>query len=1081
MKKLLALVLALVMTLSLAVVGSNAAFKDAKDTTETYAEAVDVLSGMGVFNGYKNADGTYSFQPKGEITRAEVAAIVYRIYTADVKDKNISLYAGYGSFTDLAGANWAKGYIGYCANAGLVKGYDAKTFGPSDKVTGYQALAMILRAMGYDKNNEFTGSQWELHVAQIADQLEILKNVGGESLSAHASRQLVAELLFQAIQKPCVTYTPAFGYVATTVVGAQASLGVKNFGLTKTDYDYDKWGRPSYVWYNDSNKNGSYQSATETVYAEIAAKPVKTYTAATTECQIASDLGLKADQVFAKVTKNGVPNTTAIGNDSILQVLATNSNVGAQGQLVEIYVVKGAYQAVIIDTYLAKVTNKSDLKYDAAGHLSAQASISFNAAKNVTGTFATDATWTADADDYVAYTLKSSTANYEYAIGDFILVNLNENPAATSDIVSAATSLTGKQTIWNYNTGKTTVEGTVYNNAVKYLHNEAGQDNTKTYTWFFDSYGNLIGNVLVATTYDYATISTLQWINPVGAAGYATAKLTYMDGTTAEKTVTKINDKVLSCSEYNPATVAGAASYANGYVSLNWEKNLDEFCDEHLFRVTNAADGSVVLEHVFDGATYAAVKHNQAGDNATINHTTGVITFGSKKATLNPAYSIITDGNASTDTNVVATDSTVYLIQKINTATVPATITYDVVTGYKNIPAYTNSAVVDYVLENGYVKYAFVIGTPDSTVTDGLFYLSTLTGYEYNLATKTWTFTGYVDGEANTIQTKDSAIASYLSGHGTDKLYFVEYVGGLVTAIYEAQDGNAIQTSYTASAPASATVQVSNVAYNGQNVKIVSGAAGDKWFGEVYTDNGTATYATAGAKIVNGAAWESDMSGKNVVMTVKTLPLGVVDYSVQTAYIVDKSTNAAVPAVTITATKNGVPATSPVTATAGVDTVVLTATVTNADKCKSLTYQWYNNSGAIVGATGNTYTVPKTVAAADNYYCLATNADDTKSGTKIATTAPASVLSVSVTVNAAAAVVTPTSASYDSTTGKITFTFTATTEAGVINATLKAPGVPDLTGTINVATGATTAEWYVGNLKTGIAYQVTAGEFTANL
>ena len=39
MKKLLALVLALVMTLSLAVVGSNAAFKDAKDVNETYSEA----------------------------------------------------------------------------------------------------------------------------------------------------------------------------------------------------------------------------------------------------------------------------------------------------------------------------------------------------------------------------------------------------------------------------------------------------------------------------------------------------------------------------------------------------------------------------------------------------------------------------------------------------------------------------------------------------------------------------------------------------------------------------------------------------------------------------------------------------------------------------------------------------------------------------------------------------------------------------------------------------------------------------------------------------------------------------------
>ena len=75
MKKLLALVLALVMTLSLAVVGSNAAFKDAEKVNASYAEAVDVLSGMKVFQGYP--DG--SFQPEGSITRAEVAAIVYRL------------------------------------------------------------------------------------------------------------------------------------------------------------------------------------------------------------------------------------------------------------------------------------------------------------------------------------------------------------------------------------------------------------------------------------------------------------------------------------------------------------------------------------------------------------------------------------------------------------------------------------------------------------------------------------------------------------------------------------------------------------------------------------------------------------------------------------------------------------------------------------------------------------------------------------------------------------------------------------------------------------------------------------------
>ena len=47
MEKLLAMVLALVMTLSLAV--SANAFKDDKSISDDYAEAVAVLNGMGVF------------------------------------------------------------------------------------------------------------------------------------------------------------------------------------------------------------------------------------------------------------------------------------------------------------------------------------------------------------------------------------------------------------------------------------------------------------------------------------------------------------------------------------------------------------------------------------------------------------------------------------------------------------------------------------------------------------------------------------------------------------------------------------------------------------------------------------------------------------------------------------------------------------------------------------------------------------------------------------------------------------------------------------------------------------------------
>ena len=238
MKKLLAMVLALVMTLSLAV-SANAAFKDVKDIDETYAESAAVLNGLGVFKGYEEKDGTFSFQPKNAITRAEVAAIVYRIYTQDVKDAYVKNYETYNKFGDMAGAGWAKGYIGYCANAALVKGYPNGTFAPSGKVTGYEVLAMILRAVGYDQKNEFTGADWALHVAEIAERQGILDNVKGVDLNAPATREVVAELLFQSINVPMVTYTAAFGYqnvglnekADNKLFAKNKTLGTKNFEL----------------------------------------------------------------------------------------------------------------------------------------------------------------------------------------------------------------------------------------------------------------------------------------------------------------------------------------------------------------------------------------------------------------------------------------------------------------------------------------------------------------------------------------------------------------------------------------------------------------------------------------------------------------------------------------------------------------------------------------------------------------------------------------------------------------------------------------------------------------------------------
>ena len=179
LKKILALALALVMTLSLMTVAN--AFNDDADIDAKYDEAVTVLSNLKVFQGVN--DGS-NFAPKQTISRGEVAAIIYRIVTGDVSNTNIAQHAAYAAqaFDDVKATDWDAGYIGYCANAQIIVG-DGTNFYPRQEVNGYQALAMILRAIGYDANKEFQGNGWEIRTASTAQQLGLLKNIGASSLS----------------------------------------------------------------------------------------------------------------------------------------------------------------------------------------------------------------------------------------------------------------------------------------------------------------------------------------------------------------------------------------------------------------------------------------------------------------------------------------------------------------------------------------------------------------------------------------------------------------------------------------------------------------------------------------------------------------------------------------------------------------------------------------------------------------------------------------------------------------------------------------------------------------------------------
>ena len=804
MKKLLAMVLALVMTLSLAV-SANAAFKDDKSISDDYAESVAVLNGMGVFKGYE--DG--SFKPEGNITRAEVATIIYRIYTADVaKNDKSGLYATYNKFSDMAGAGWAQGYIGYCANASLVKGYPDGTFKPSGKVTGYEVLAMILRAVGYDKNNEFSGADWALHVAQTAQQLGVLDNVAKTTdLNAPASRELVAELLFQGIQKAQVTYTPAFGYVTDKVISTKTnSLGEKNFKLASA-VAADKWGRPATKWtYTTGDK--------ATTFVE---KPDLTYTKAVAECDVAHDLDLSADTAYALIVNGQKQATTYTVN-----LTDTVTKMGAQGRLFEVY--KDAKTIVMIDTFLAKVTYVADITYDAQGHVKTPATITLEVydAKNAS----------------TALTLKDYDDNYGYAKDEYVLINaytdatnsatvsgkVLNNTKQYAEILGKATSIDGAQSVIYWNAQQHNVEGTVYDDAVKFYLDEAAQKDAK-YTWYFDSYNNLIGAVEIAAANSYGVINSIWWAgNATDGSGVAKANVTYVDGTTAVVDISEMTYKDASSAlktgtvSHSTATTSvmtadGTYFYVDSYINTNAAAdagtNGNKLLNGHLFRFTTKSNGTLKAVEVDN---YAAADK--------------VADFGKLHSIASLAVYKNTQIYTAPSTLVVNANTTFLVRTNVGTDAKPS-YTFKSITGFTNIDNY-NPAEVDYVDLNGdnVADYVYVIGATTSSKVTSLFYFDGQQG-TYTLADGTWVVKGYVDGVAGEVKfanydalQKTLRINSQTGYPVNNTLYVVTLKDGVVQSGHAAVDGEPLN-GYNEYPLSSAYNTYSDITIN-----FVEGAAG---------------------------------------------------------------------------------------------------------------------------------------------------------------------------------------------------------------------------------------------------------------
>lgn len=788
-KKVLALVLAIATLLSFATVASakTADFADAKDVKNV--EAVDVLSYIKVLEGYP-ADNT--FKPAKNITREEAAKII-AIFANKSTDIS-SLYTSANPFADMKG-RWGESYVAYGYRAGIIAGKNATSFVPKANVKGTEFLKMVLVVLGYDQNKEgLVGSSWAVNTLELAKAKKLLAGLGKDfDANAALTRDQAAQIMLNALKAEKVVYGQTItnltwnaktGYWMTTNTTANAvyvspngavnnyehKLLAADFNLTLTETQ-DKWGRPTHTWNKGTATIGEYVDSD---------KLVKSYYTAVTECDIASDAGIKTEKIYPIFVNGQTPVKYNV------QATDTVAKLGAQGRLTEVY----EDRIVMIDTFLAKVDNVTAATFDAAGHLKTPATITLAVYDSDT-----DVTTPAAPKTVV---LTNGSTNYTYVKGDYVLVNSYTTGAtvtgsgsviatattgAYAEIAGKAESFEGAQTVIWFNAGKHTVDGTAYDDAAEFHLNKNSKKIAKM-TWFKDLYGNLIGVTEIEATYAYGVITAIRNAGDFAAFGasktYANVK--YVDGTDNTVTVNSIkplgftNAQKPVAGTYNAAlmtftdTVNGTFSVS--YDSAQNEKNdPKDIVDGHLFRIETLADGTVNLVEM--GPNY-----------------TGTQTMIARGLLVVPATTV------GTTTTVKVDDATKFLLRSKDK--VDGAYVYTAITGVKDFAKYSNEndkPTVDAVVSlDGYASVVYLVGDSDAAKAKGFSYIvgstynaqlktdaDAIKYYEVILATKT------EDGTANEVlkvKATDTALLNTLiasSNYG--KLFYIETTGGYVSGV----------------------------------------------------------------------------------------------------------------------------------------------------------------------------------------------------------------------------------------------------------------------------------------------------------
>lgn len=783
-KKVLALVLAIATILSFATIASAATadFKDAKDVTHT--EAVDVLSAIGVLNGYK--DGEY--KPNRVITRAEAAKIIAMFDNGDTDIKE--LYAPV-NFTDVKAGHWAESFISYCYHTGIIAGVGNNKYAPDADVTGVQFLKMVLVVLGFDAKEEgLVGTGYSVRARNLARAIGLLNGIGNDfDYTKGLTRDNAAQIMLNALQTETVEYGKVIkigenvAYITDSKATFTGKLLADEWNL-HVENTIDAFGRPGHKWSFHHNDYPNHSH--DVVLANYVDTPVATYTTEVDGCTIYDDLGVELIYQSEHLADPGATSYTdgVLGaNEKIAD--STKVSTGAQGQLTEIYAIacNGGktveYRIVHINTYLAQVTDVKDEVKDGRNHVQTP--------RYVTATVYTRT----NNENYKGGAAMATLANTgfvteNFAEGDFVLVQGVVTPDKQGVLGIDIKSMTAAKTELTKLTGLDNisavanmyVNGTKTPVACKYAYDadRTVADCWDTFTFIYDSYGNVIGTTKYTAPANYAVLDKLY-------IDYAKG-----DGTVYATVVTPAGEKTDITVNTITAILPGNENTGKAVKAADFIASLD---DDML--------KGLGFQYQWSGSKFYSYYYGQLVDYVVNEDGSYDINIPGrakqvKNAIIVKGSKFIYDGTNTKIPVLEVTADTIFLYQN----GYAPNATYTSVTGYENLPATLVATEIQYIVKGGKVALVYVLNPQPVNSYKQVYYAGGQPSYDTSTGVGIYTYAVKVLGENGM---EDGVITSkepVFSGKPAGVYKVTLNASGLATKVELASADNYVVTLHAA-------------------------------------------------------------------------------------------------------------------------------------------------------------------------------------------------------------------------------------------------------------------------------------------